>query len=70
MTHPHFRNSSHTAYVRKTMIDWKTTLETLEGSGDVQQVGLYSKTIEDTLNEHSLARWESILENLTLVDSA
>lgn len=57
MTHRHFRYRSDTASVRENVTERKTKIEGVECSRDAQKVHLYKKTIEDTLNDKSLARW-------------
>lgn len=60
MTGRHVQHMFHTASVREKVTKCKTKLETLEGSGDGQQVCLYKKTIAYILKYRSLAKYESL----------
>lgn len=67
-SNPVNRHRSHTAEVRRIVSELAKKVQSLEGTRQVHQVRLLKKSIEETLKSHSLASWESFLENLLLVD--
>lgn len=66
MTRRHVGHWSHTTAVREIVKGLKTKLDTIEGSGDVQQFRLYNNNLKD----QSLVMSVSFFENIGLVDQA